>query len=46
MNVRVVANGELLKEVIAGARSTRFIAFDLTGTGLTYEAGDHLAVTR
>jgi sulfite reductase alpha subunit-like flavoprotein/nitric oxide synthase oxygenase domain/subunit/hemoglobin-like flavoprotein len=41
---RVVANRELLKEVVPGSRSTRFIAFELGGSGLTYETGDHLAV--
>jgi sulfite reductase alpha subunit-like flavoprotein/hemoglobin-like flavoprotein len=42
--VPVVANRELLKNVIPGSRSTRFLAFDLAGTGLQYETGDHLAV--
>jgi sulfite reductase alpha subunit-like flavoprotein/hemoglobin-like flavoprotein len=42
--VPVVANDELLQEVIPGSRSTRFIAFDLTNTDLQYETGDHVAV--
>ncbi|HBB31497.1 MAG TPA: nitric-oxide synthase [Cyanobacteria bacterium UBA8803] len=42
--VPVVANQELLQEVIPGSRSTRFIAFDLTDTDLQYETGDHVAV--
>ena len=40
----VIANRELLKEVIPGARSTRFIAFDLAGSGTQYETGDHLSI--
>lgn len=43
-SLQVVANRELLKEVIPGSRSTRFIAFDLSGTNLHYETGDHVAV--
>lgn len=42
--VPVVANRELLQEVIPGSRSTRFIAFDLSSTDLHYETGDHVAV--
>lgn len=42
--VPVVANQELLQEVIPGSRSTRFIAFNLTNTDLQYETGDHVAV--
>ena len=41
---RVVANRELLKEIIPGSRSTRFIALDLAGLGMSYETGDHLSV--
>ena len=44
ITVPVVANRELLAEVIPGSRSTRFIAFDLSGTDLQYETGDHVAV--
>ena len=44
VNVPVVANRELLKEVIKGSRSTRFIAFDIAESGLTYETGDHVAI--
>ena len=43
-NAKVVANRELLKEIIPGSRSTRFIAFDLEDSALTYETGDHLSV--
>ena len=42
--VPVIANDELLQEVIPGSRSTRYIAFDITGTDLQYETGDHVAV--
>jgi len=44
IEVPVVANEELLLEVIPGSRSTRYIAFDLTNTDLHYETGDHVAV--
>lgn len=44
VEVPLVANRELLKEVIPGSRSTRFIAFDLSSTDLHYETGDHVAV--
>jgi len=42
--VPVLANDELLKEVIPGSRSTRYIVFDIAGTDLQYETGDHVAV--
>lgn len=44
ISVPVVANRELLKEVILGSRSTRFVAFDITNTDATYETGDHVAI--
>ena len=44
VEVPVVANRELVKGVIMGSRSTRFIAFDIAGTDLTYETGDHVAI--
>lgn len=44
VEVPIVTNRELLKEVIMGSRSTRFIAFDTSGTDLSYETGDHLAI--
>lgn len=44
MAVPVLANRELLKAVTPNSRSTRFMAFDLSGTGLTYETGDHVAI--
>ena len=43
-NAKVVANRELLKEIIPGSRSTRFIALDLGDSGVSYETGDHLSV--
>lgn len=42
--VRVVENRELLKQVIAGSRSTRFLSFDIADTDLSYETGDHIAI--
>ncbi|SOD94729.1 nitric oxide synthase oxygenase [Spirosoma fluviale] len=42
--VPVLANRELLKEVIVGSRSTRFIALDISAVGTTYETGDHVAI--
>ncbi|MEH2257620.1 nitric oxide synthase oxygenase [Nostoc sp.] len=42
--VPIVANQELLQEVISGSRSTRLIAFDLSKSNLHYETGDHVAV--
>ena len=44
ISVPVLANHELLQEVIPGSRSTRYIAFDIAGTDLHYETGDHVAV--
>lgn len=44
IEVPVVANQELLQEVIPGSRSTRFISFDIANTHLNYEIGDHVAV--
>lgn len=42
--VPVVENRELLKKVIIGSRSTRFIALDISHTDQTYETGDHVAI--
>ena len=42
--VPVIDNRELLKEVIIGRQSTRFIALDISNTAETYETGDHVAV--
>jgi sulfite reductase alpha subunit-like flavoprotein/nitric oxide synthase oxygenase domain/subunit/hemoglobin-like flavoprotein len=44
VEVPVIANRELLKEVIIGSRSTRFIAFDIANSDLVYETGDHIAI--
>jgi sulfite reductase alpha subunit-like flavoprotein len=44
IEVPLVANQELLQEVIPGSRSTRYIVFDLANTALQYETGDHVAV--
>ncbi|MDX2231583.1 MAG: nitric oxide synthase oxygenase [Leptolyngbyaceae cyanobacterium bins.349] len=44
IEVPIVANDELLQEVIPGSRSTRYIVFDIAETGLQYETGDHVAV--
>ena len=42
--VPIVANKELLQEVVAGSRSTRHIVFDISNTELSYETGDHVTV--
>jgi sulfite reductase alpha subunit-like flavoprotein/nitric oxide synthase oxygenase domain/subunit/hemoglobin-like flavoprotein len=44
ISVPLLANNELLQEVIPGSRSTRYLAFDIAGTDLQYETGDHVAV--
>ena len=44
IEVPIVANNELLQEVIPGSRSTRHIAFDIADTTLQYETGDHVAI--
>ncbi|WP_375512546.1 nitric oxide synthase oxygenase [uncultured Nostoc sp.] len=44
VEVPLVANSELLKEVIPGSRSTRYLVFDISNTDLQYETGDHVAV--
>ncbi|MBW4612479.1 MAG: nitric oxide synthase oxygenase [Desmonostoc vinosum HA7617-LM4] len=44
IEVPLVANDELLKEVIPGSRSTRYLVFDISETDLQYETGDHVAV--
>ncbi|MBW4602681.1 MAG: nitric oxide synthase oxygenase [Calothrix sp. FI2-JRJ7] len=44
IEVPLVANQELLQEVIPGSRSTRYIVFDIANTDLQYETGDHVAV--
>lgn len=43
IEVPVVANRELLQEVIPGSRSTRYIVFDISDR-VQYETGDHVAV--
>nr|CCC53435.1 putative p450 reductase [Trypanosoma vivax Y486] len=40
--VPVTANTELLKQ--AESRSTRFVEFDISGTVISYQSGDHLGV--
>lgn len=40
----LVANQELLQEVIPGSRSTSYIVFDIANTDLQYETGDYVAV--
>ena len=42
--VPLLANTELLKAMVPGSRSTRYILFDLAHTNLHYETGDHVAV--
>ncbi|WP_157579285.1 nitric oxide synthase oxygenase [Spirosoma montaniterrae] len=42
--IPVLANRELLSELVPNSRSTRFLAFDIRQTGLTYETGDHVAI--
>ena len=44
VEVPILANNELLQEVIPGSRSTRYVVFDIAGTNLQYETGDHVAV--
>jgi sulfite reductase alpha subunit-like flavoprotein/nitric oxide synthase oxygenase domain/subunit len=44
IEVPLVANSELLKEVIPGSRSTRYLVFDISDTDLQYETGDRVAV--
>ncbi len=44
VRVPLVANKELLGKVVAGSRSTRYIAFDISKTELNYETGDHLSI--
>jgi sulfite reductase alpha subunit-like flavoprotein/nitric oxide synthase oxygenase domain/subunit/hemoglobin-like flavoprotein len=44
IEVPVVANRELLQEVIPGSRSTRYIMFDISDSDLQYETGDHVAI--
>ena len=44
VEVPVIANRELLQEVIPGSRSTRYIMFDISDRDLQYETGDHVAI--
>ncbi len=44
VEVPVLANCELLNDVVSGSRSTRQIVFDISNTGLEYLPGDHVAV--
>ncbi|MEH1849094.1 MAG: hypothetical protein V7L25_30015 [Nostoc sp.] len=44
VEVPLVANSELLKEVIPGSRSTRYLLFDISDSNLQYETGNHVAV--
>ena len=44
VEVPVIANRELLQEVIPGSRSTRYIMFDISDSDLQYETGDHVAI--
>lgn len=45
VEVPVIANRELLQEVIPGSRSTRYIMFDISDSDLQYETGDHVAIS-
>lgn len=42
--VPLLANSELLKAVVPGSRSTRYLLFDIAKTDIAYETGDHVAV--
>ncbi|MEO1070235.1 MAG: sulfite reductase flavoprotein subunit alpha, partial [Cyanobacteria bacterium J06638_6] len=42
--VPLLANQELLKAVVPGSRSTRYLLFDISDTTLAYETGDHVRV--
>lgn len=44
VEVPVIANQELLQEVIPGSRSTRYTMFDISESDLQYETGDHVAI--